>query len=176
MLLFSFDFHHIDDLSLQDRQTFSFVEQRQIWKDIPKTCPIAGSLRLFVPQRMYQPHMTSDRRHYAKEVRLSPPIIFEVEHPAEWGIALDDALKLRNQRLLDKNASMFEGFGPSVSIRLEVCLHFAYFIVILNPYYLNTSGQVHLGVGRFLLWTFRSLHVPSRRPSWPRPSRSVFNV
>ena len=70
---------------------------------------------------MYEPHTASDRRRYVEEVRLSPPVLFEVEHPSEWGIALDDALKFRTKRLLDKDALMFEGLGPSVSIRLEVC-------------------------------------------------------
>ena len=66
---------------------------------------------------MYKPQTGSDR---LEEVRLSQPIIFEVEHPNEWGIALDDALSSRTRRLLDKDALMFEGCGPSVSIRLEV--------------------------------------------------------
>jgi len=62
---------------------------------------------------MYKPHTGSDRRRYVEEVRLSPPIVFEV------GIPLDDAIKCRTKRLLDKDALMFEGCGPSVSIRLE---------------------------------------------------------
>jgi hypothetical protein len=70
---------------------------------------------------MYKPHTGSDRRRYVEEVRLSAPIIFEVDHPSEWGIALDDALKSRTKRLVDKDMLMFEGCGPSVSIRLEVC-------------------------------------------------------
>jgi hypothetical protein len=123
MILFSLELRHIDHRSLQDRPTYSHAEQYQSWKDTPTECPIAGSMRLFVPQRMYKPHTGSDRRRYVEEVRLSPPIIFEVEHPTEWGITLDDALKSRTKRLLDKDALMFEGCGPSVSIRLEVRSH-----------------------------------------------------
>ena len=69
---------------------------------------------------MYEPHTGSDRRRYVEEVRLSSPIVFKAEEPDEWGIALDDALKCRTKRLLDKDALMFDGCGPSVSIQLEV--------------------------------------------------------
>jgi len=82
-------------------------------------CRIDDHLRLFVPQRMYKPHTGSDRRRYVEEVRLSAPIIFEINEPHEWGIALDDALKSRTKHLLDRDAKMFEACGPSVSIRLE---------------------------------------------------------
>jgi len=68
---------------------------------------------------MYKPHTGSDRRRYVEEVRLSSPIVFKAEEPHEWGIALDDALKCRTKRLLDKDALMFDGCGPSVSIQLE---------------------------------------------------------
>ncbi|KIM82955.1 hypothetical protein PILCRDRAFT_819755 [Piloderma croceum F 1598] len=103
----------------EERSTLSHAEQYQSWKDTPGRCPIAGLVRLFVPQRMYKPHTGSDRRRYVEEVRLSLPIIFEVEHPSEWGIPLDDALKSRTKNLVDKDALMFDGCGPSVSIRLE---------------------------------------------------------
>jgi len=105
--------------SSQARLTYSLAEQYQSWKETPSACPIAGDLRLFIPQRMYRPHTGSDRRRYVEEVRLSRPIIFEVEQPNEWGIGLDDALKCRTKRLLNKDTLMFDGCGPSVSIRLE---------------------------------------------------------
>jgi hypothetical protein len=72
---------------------------------------------------MYNPHKNtgSKRRRYVEPVSLSAPIFFEVDHPSERGIALDDALKSRTDRLVDKDALMFEDCGPSVSIRLEVC-------------------------------------------------------
>lgn len=69
---------------------------------------------------MYKPHTGSDRRRYVEEVRLSMPIIFQMEQPYEYGIPLDDALKCRTKRLIEKDALMFDGCGPSVSIRLEV--------------------------------------------------------
>ena len=114
---------------MQARPTFSHAEQYQSWKEMPGKCPIAGLVKLFVPQRMYKPHTGSDRRRYVEEVRLSPPIIFEVEHPYEWGITLDDALKCRTKELVDKDALMFEGCGPSVSIRLEVRSRFSSFVI-----------------------------------------------
>lgn len=102
---------------------YTHAQQYQQWKDTPLTSPIApGHIRHFIPQRMYKPHTGSDRRRYVEQVPLSPPIIFEVEGPCEWGIDLDDAIKCRTKRLVDKDALMFEGCGPSVSIRLEVCL------------------------------------------------------
>lgn len=70
---------------------------------------------------MYKPHTGSDRRRYVEEVRLSLPIVFAMDGPSEFGIPLEDALKSRTKRLIDKDALMFEGCGPSVSIRLEVC-------------------------------------------------------
>ena len=76
---------------------------------MPLLCPIAGPLRLFVPQRMYKPLTASDRRQYVEEVRLNPPIIFEVKDPSEWGIALDDALKSHTKRLVDKEALIYSG-------------------------------------------------------------------
>ena len=70
---------------------------------------------------MYKLHTGNVRRPCVEEVRLSAPIIFQAEHPSEWGISLNDALKCQTKRLVDKDALMFEGCGPSVSIRLEVC-------------------------------------------------------
>jgi hypothetical protein len=160
----------------QARPTYSHAQQYQSWKDTPSICPIAGDVKTFVPQRMYKPHTGSDRRRYVEEVRLSLPIIFEVEGPNEWGIGLDDALKCRTKRLLDKDTLMFEGCGPSVSTRLEVCsCLLAYYQLGLNPQW-SQSGQVHHGVGRFPPRTFVILQVLLRRQSWLRTSQSVFNA
>lgn len=153
--------------------TYSHAEQYQSWKDTPNTCPIASPPRIFIPQRMYKPHTGSDRRRYVEEVRLSPPIVFEVEHPSEWGIPLDDAIKCRTKRLLEKDALMFEGCGPSVSIRLEVRLHISFEELGWNC---NTSsGRAQHGVDRFLPRISGVLQVLSRKPSWPKTSRNVFN-
>ncbi|KAJ7695079.1 hypothetical protein B0H17DRAFT_931005, partial [Mycena rosella] len=73
----------------------------------------------FVPQLMYKPHTNSDRRRYVEEVDMEAPIHFWVENPSECGIPLSDALHSRVRRLLKRDETVFEGRGPSVSIRLE---------------------------------------------------------
>lgn len=121
-------FHINHDVQQHGTLTYTHAQQYQSWKDTPSHSPIAGNIRQFIPQRMYKPHTGSDRRRYVEQVPLSPPIIFEVDHPCEWGIDLDDALKCRTKRLVDRDALMFEGCGPSVSIRLEVRTLFFYFV------------------------------------------------
>lgn len=74
----------------------------------------------FIPQLMYKPHTTSDRRRYVEEVDLDAPIYFWVTNPTECGISLSDALHSRLKRLQNKDQRVFEGRGPSVSIRIEV--------------------------------------------------------
>lgn len=69
---------------------------------------------------MYKPHTNSDRRRYVEEVELEAPIQFWAEHPQECGISLSDALHARVKRLVNRDETVFEGRGPSVSIRLEV--------------------------------------------------------
>lgn len=69
---------------------------------------------------MYKPHTSSDRRRYVEEVELEAPIQFWVENPRECGIPLADALHSRIRRMLNKEEAVFEGRGPSVSIRIEV--------------------------------------------------------
>ena len=68
---------------------------------------------------MYKPHTTSDRRRYVDEVELDVPLYFWTEG-GSCGIPLSDALHSRVRRLLDRDDPVFEGRGPSVSIRLEV--------------------------------------------------------
>jgi len=68
---------------------------------------------------MYKPHTNSDRRRYVEEVDLDEPIYFWMENPSECGISLSDALHSRVRRLLNREQTVFEGRGPSVSIRLE---------------------------------------------------------
>ena len=123
---------------------------------------------------MYKPHTGSDRRRYVEEVRLSLPIRFEVEHPSEWGIPLDDALKSRTKRLVDKDALMFDGCGPSVSIRLEV--RSSVILLFKERNRIFDSGRVHHGAGRFLPRTSVVLQVPLQRPSWQRTSPNVFSA
>lgn len=74
----------------------------------------------FIPQLMYRPHTNSDRRRYVEEVELEAPIHFWTDSPACCGISLSDALHARVRSLRYKDETVFEGRGPSVSIRLEV--------------------------------------------------------
>ncbi|KAF8967699.1 hypothetical protein BDZ97DRAFT_1656169 [Flammula alnicola] len=73
----------------------------------------------FLPQQMYKPHTTSDRKRYVEEVLLEGPLYFISEHPQQYGILLKDALHFRTKKLRDRDQVVFEGRGPSVSIRLE---------------------------------------------------------
>ncbi|KAF9561692.1 hypothetical protein CPC08DRAFT_635086 [Agrocybe pediades] len=72
-----------------------------------------------VPQPMYKPPTDSDRKHNVEEVLLEAPLYFICEYPQEYGISLKDALHSRTRRLRDRDQAVFEGRGPSVSIRLE---------------------------------------------------------
>lgn len=81
--------------------------------------PSVGLTGPFVPQQMYKPHTNSDRKRYVEEIVLDAPIYFWMSDPEECGIPLTDALHSRVKRLQNRNCSVFEGRGPSVSIRLE---------------------------------------------------------
>lgn len=99
----------------------SHREQLQLFRNahsLPSS-PTAGP---FIPQPMYKPHTNSDLRRYVEEVDLDEPIYFWMENPSECGISLSDALHSRVRRLLNREQTVFEGRGPSVSIRLEVRL------------------------------------------------------
>ncbi|OBZ73112.1 hypothetical protein A0H81_06650 [Grifola frondosa] len=72
----------------------------------------------FVPQKTYRPHTQSDRRRYVEEVQLAEPIMFIMQNPEACGIVLRDALTSKFMRLVGREDLMFEGRGPSVSIRL----------------------------------------------------------
>ncbi len=74
----------------------------------------------FIPQKMYKPHTTSDRKRYVEEVLLEAPLFFYSEGPSRYGVLLKDAMQSRTKKLLDRDKVVFEGRGPSVSIRLEV--------------------------------------------------------
>ena len=74
----------------------------------------------FIPQPMYRPHTTTDRRYYVEEGLLEAPIYFIMEHSGQCGIPLHDVLHSRVVNLVNREEVVFEGHGPSVSIRLEV--------------------------------------------------------
>ncbi|KAF8661300.1 hypothetical protein AX16_001398 [Volvariella volvacea WC 439] len=72
----------------------------------------------FIPQAMYKPHTNSDRRRYVELATLEQPIYFRTGE-INWGIPLIDALHSKVRDLQDKNELLFDGRGPSISIRLE---------------------------------------------------------
>lgn len=99
---------------------YTHRDQVQFFEDALLNCPMSSEAGPFIPQLMYKPHTTSDRRRYVEEVDLDAPIYFWVTNPTECGISLSDALHSRLKRLQNKDQRVFEGRGPSVSIRIEV--------------------------------------------------------
>ncbi|KAF5352874.1 hypothetical protein D9757_012089 [Collybiopsis confluens] len=97
---------------------FSHQEQLQLFRDA-LNLPSLSAVGPFIPQQMYRPHTNSDWRRYVEEVNLDAPIYFCMDNPSECGISLSDALHSRVRRLLGRDHTVFEGRGPSVSIRLE---------------------------------------------------------
>lgn len=123
---------------------------------------------------MYQPHINSDRHRYVKEVALNEPIYFWMENPSECGISLSDALHSHASRLLNREQTVLEGRGPSISIWLEVrisfCLsdHMSHSRVII-------SGLVTVnGAIRFLQKILEPLQVPLLRQFLPKKLQNVF--
>ncbi|ESK97692.1 hypothetical protein Moror_17399 [Moniliophthora roreri MCA 2997] len=102
----------------QPQRLYSHREQLDFFKRA-LTLPFSVTPSPFVPQAMYKPHTNSDRRRYVEEVELDPPIEFWATNPTECGISLTDALHSRVRRLQGRDETVFEGRGPSVSIRLE---------------------------------------------------------
>jgi len=100
-----------------NRPRYTHRQQLQLFREA-LTLPREGA-GPFIPQPMYKPHTTSDRKRYVEEVELEAPIYFIVEHSDQYGISLHDALHSRVKNLLNRERVVFEGRGPSVSIRLE---------------------------------------------------------
>ncbi|KAH7929125.1 hypothetical protein BV22DRAFT_1126045 [Leucogyrophana mollusca] len=88
------------------------------WRDIRARAVVVSGTRTFVPQALYRPNTNADRERYVHRAVLSPPIIFIAEGTLEWGIPLESAVGRRIDCLRDKDEPVFEGCGPSVSIRL----------------------------------------------------------
>jgi hypothetical protein len=116
-----------EDGPIQMQRALGNRGQLQLFKVVPQ---VSGHPGQFIPQRRYKPHTTSDRRRYVEDVALDSAITFSSENPAEDGIALNDALRSRVRRLTNRDEPVFEGRGPSVSIRLEVSCFV--FILILT--------------------------------------------
>ncbi|KAF7430533.1 hypothetical protein PC9H_006241 [Pleurotus ostreatus] len=103
--------------SADDRERYSHREQIQFFKEA-HSLPSAHDWGAMVPQQMYRPHTNSDRRRYVEDVKLEGPMYFYMEHGV-CGISLSDALHSRVRKLRGRDETVFEGRGPSVSIRLE---------------------------------------------------------
>jgi hypothetical protein len=101
-----------------NRPSYTFQDQVQFFRAASSE-PCVTFTGPMIPQSIYRPHTNADRRRYVDEVGLDAPIKFLVEHPSECGIGLKDALHSRVTRLVGREALMFEGRGPSISIRLE---------------------------------------------------------
>ncbi|KAF9453599.1 hypothetical protein P691DRAFT_658147 [Macrolepiota fuliginosa MF-IS2] len=112
-------FHYLPCSQEQTKKgIYSHREQLQFFRDA-LSLPMTGAPGPFVPQHMYKPHTNSDRKRYVEEIELDAPIFFWMTGPDECGISLTDALHSRTKRLRDRDLPVFEGRGPSVSIRLE---------------------------------------------------------
>ena len=77
-----------------------------------------------------------------EDAPLEPPIYFFVKHSGQCGISLHDALHSRVKNLVNRE-QVFEGRGPSVSIRLEVSQYTApvFFFHRLTSFF-SFSGRV----------------------------------
>lgn len=82
--------------------------------------PISWAAGPFIPQKLYIPHTNADRQRYVDGIELQPPIEFWMNDPVECGIPLVDALQSRVRRLQRRNESVFQGRGPSISVRILV--------------------------------------------------------
>ncbi|KAF5373259.1 hypothetical protein D9615_007457 [Tricholomella constricta] len=106
---------------VEDPATFNFDshrEQLQLFRDALQL-PMSQPVGPFVPQKMYIPHTNSDRRRYVDEIELQSPIYFWMQDPEECGFPLADALHSRVRRLQFRDEPVFEGRGPSISVRIQ---------------------------------------------------------
>ena len=74
----------------------------------------------FIPQMTYGPYAANNRRVYVDDVQLEAHIMFFSTNPTGCGILLKDAISSRFSILEARDDAMFQGKGPSVSIRLNV--------------------------------------------------------
>lgn len=123
---------------------------------------------------MYKPHTSSDRRRYVEEVTMDEPIVFNVEHPDEVGILLVDAMHMRVKRLVGRDETVFQGRGPSVSVRLEVCP--CTFLKRLSVMIFFSGLATVRGVARSLPKTSEAPLGQLRAPNLPRTSQNAFSA
>lgn len=115
---------------------------------------------------MYKPHTNSDRKRYVEEVGLEGPLYFHSEGGC-CGISLADALHSRVKSLRLKDEPVFEGRGPSVSIRLEVTPLWPYAERSkLIPIY--SGPDTDSGVDKYLPKISERLPALSPGQSWPK--------
>ncbi|KDQ61577.1 hypothetical protein JAAARDRAFT_123166 [Jaapia argillacea MUCL 33604] len=69
-----------------------------------------------VPQKMYRPQTSSDRRRYIDEVRFDPPIYFGRDQL--HGVPLNEILN-GNGQIYNGSEEVFKNCGPSISIRIN---------------------------------------------------------
>jgi hypothetical protein len=126
-----------------DKNQYSHREQLTMFREALKL-PMDGA-GPFIPQQMYKPHTTSDRKRYVEEVLLEAPLFFYSEDPARCGILLKDALHTRTRKLQNREKAVFEGRGPSVSIRLEWPGYRQWSKQIPTKDFRNPPGPITLG-------------------------------
>ncbi|KAG6381556.1 hypothetical protein JVT61DRAFT_148 [Boletus reticuloceps] len=89
------------------------------WKRVSELCGTDD----FIPQTVYTPYTETDKKRYVLDVVLQETIFFHSDGSSELGISLHDALKQQLRHMKDKDDRMFVGCGPSVSIRIQACIH-----------------------------------------------------
>ncbi|TFK74926.1 hypothetical protein BDN72DRAFT_758884 [Pluteus cervinus] len=103
--------------SVSDPGIYTYRQQAQFFREA-LTLPTRITVGPFVQQPIYKPHTNSDRKRYVEEVLLDPPIFFR-DTEGFYGIRLVDALRCKFRGLESAEEAVFQGRGPSVSIRLE---------------------------------------------------------
>ena len=117
--------HGFEGMNMVHNVGYSHPAPAAPLQPVPTVYDIArmyAGANLLVPQKTYRPNTQSDRRRYVEEVQLEQPIMFFVTGPDGLGISCRDALNSRFIRLRDRDDQMFINRGPSVSIRVQVCI------------------------------------------------------
>lgn len=129
-----------------------------------------------IPQKTYRPNTQSDRRRYVDEVQLEPPIMFYMQNPSRSGMSLQDALHGRFMNLCDRDEHMFEQRGPSVSIRLMVCLEHVVATDSMRAHCVHSGRDTPPGASKYPPGTSGHRLNPSRGRSSQRTLRRQSNA
>ncbi len=115
-------------------ESISFPPQTYKPADIfePASSAMSTTEHPMVPQTRHRPHTSSDQRRYVDEANLQEPIYFYVSAPGgpKPGIPLRDAITSKFMYLCDRDEQLFQGYGPSISMRLLVRTNFLLFLHI----------------------------------------------